>query len=175
MAVQGLGHVGWCLCGLLRDAGAQLLVTDIAADTVQRAVDQFGAVAVAPDAIYAAEADIFAPCAIGGILNADTIPQLQVQVVAGGANNQLATAADAAALHERGILYAPDFVANGGGIINVATEILRISDRQGFVDERLAALQSTLTAIFQQAEADNTSPDAVAIATVLAKMADKAA
>lgn len=175
VSVQGLGHVGWYLCQFLHEAGAKLVVTDIDASRVDRAVAEFGATAVALDEIYAAEADIFAPCAIGGILNADTIAQLKVSIVAGGANNQLATAADGAALHARGILYAPDFVANGGGIINVATEILKIADREGFVADKLQALDATLSAILTQARAENTSPDAVAVAAVQAKMAQKAA
>lgn len=175
VAVQGLGNVGWHLCDLLNMAGASLIITDTDATRVAKAVTVFGAQAVEPDQIYTVEADIFAPCAIGGILNATTIPLLKVAIVAGGANNQLATPQDATALHDRGILYAPDFVANGGGIINVATEILEISDRTAFVDEKLAALDLTLQAILRQAKAENTSPDAVAIATVRAKMARPAA
>lgn len=175
IAVQGLGHVGWYLCRFLSEAGAKLIVTDIDATRVEQAVSEFGARPVALDEIYGVQADIFAPCAIGGILNPATIPQLKADIVAGGANNQLASPADAAALHERGILYAPDFVANGGGIINVATEILKIADREGFVAEKLAALDATLATILQQARTENTSPDAVAAATVRARMAKKAA
>lgn len=113
---------------------------------MERAIEEFGAKAVPLAEIYSAEADVFAPCAIGGILNARTIPQLKADIVAGGANNQLATAEDGAALHARGILYAPDFVANGGGIINVATEIQKIKDREGFVAEKLQALDETMPA-----------------------------
>lgn len=175
VAVQGLGHVGWYLCQFLHQAGARLIVTDVNTAQIDKAVDAFGATAVAPDAIYGVEADIFAPCAIGGILNAQTIPQLKADIVAGGANNQLATAADAAALHTRGILYAPDFVANGGGIINVATEILRIKDRKGFVAGKLQALDETMESILTQAEAAGVSPADMAIATVQAKMAKASA
>lgn len=175
IAVQGLGHVGWYLCRFLSEAGAKLIVTDIDATRVEQAVSEFGARPVALNEIYGVQADIFAPCAIGGILNPATIPQLKADIVAGGANNQLASPADAAALHERGILYAPDFVANGGGIINVATEILKIADREGFVAEKLAALDATLATILQQARTENTSPDAVAAATVRARMAKMAA
>ncbi|MFW8636230.1 Glu/Leu/Phe/Val family dehydrogenase [Cribrihabitans pelagius] len=175
VSVQGLGNVGWYLCKFLHEAGAKLVVTDIDAGRVERAVAEFGARPAGLDEIYGVQADIFAPCAIGGILNAGTIPQLKVNIVAGGANNQLATAEDGAALHERGILYAPDFVANGGGIINVATEILKIADQKGFVADKLAALDATMGAILRQAKAENVSPDAVAINTVRAKMADKAA
>ncbi len=175
VSVQGLGHVGWYLCEFLHDAGAKLIVTDTVADRVSRAVETFGAEAVAIDAIYGVEADIFAPCAIGGILNETTIAQLKVSVVAGGANNQLATAADGAALHAKGILYAPDFVANGGGIINVATEIQQISDREGFVSEKLAALDVTLKSILNQAAAANISPADVATKAVQTKISEQAA
>ncbi|WP_323783515.1 Leu/Phe/Val dehydrogenase [Leisingera sp.] len=171
VAVQGLGHVGWYLCQFLHAAGAKLVVTDIDAARVEQAIEAFGARAMPLGEIYSAKADVFAPCAIGGILNSQTIPQLKAEIVAGGANNQLATEADAAALHARGILYAPDFVANGGGIINVATEILRIGDRKGFVAEKLQALDETMASILIQAEAADVSPAEMAIATVQAKMA----
>ncbi|WP_424976826.1 Glu/Leu/Phe/Val family dehydrogenase [Leisingera sp. S232] len=170
VAVQGLGHVGWHLCKFLTKAGAKLIVTDIDETRVKMAIAEFGTKAVPLADIYSTEADVFAPCAIGGILNAQTIPQLKTEIVAGGANNQLATAADAAALHDRGILYAPDFVANGGGIINVASEIRRIKDREGFVAEKLQALDETMAAILTQAKAADVSPAQMAIATVKAKI-----
>lgn len=175
VAIQGLGNVGWHLCDLLSMAGASLIITDTDATRVSRAEAVFGGRSVDPDKIYSVEADIFAPCAIGGILNATTIPRLNVAIVAGGANNQLATSQDGADLHARGILYAPDFVANGGGIINVATEILKISNRAAFVEEKLIALDLTMQAILGQARAENISPDSVAIATVQVKMARSAA
>lgn len=170
VSVQGLGHVGYYLCGYLHEAGAKLVVTDVTQAQIDKAVAEFGATAVAPEAIYGVEADIFAPCAIGGILNAQTIPQLKVAIVCGGANNQLATQADGQALHDAGILYAPDFVANGGGIINVATEIEQIADRETYVAEKLAALDLTMAQILKQAKVEDQSPDAVAVSTVLAKM-----
>ncbi|WP_282077594.1 Glu/Leu/Phe/Val family dehydrogenase [Epibacterium ulvae] len=175
VAVQGLGHVGWYLCELLTDAGAELIVCDINDAHVEQAIERFGCSAVPTSEIYSVDADIFSPCAIGGVLNSETIPQLKVAMVVGGANNQLATPEDGRALHERGILYAPDFVANGGGIINVATEIQRISDRSTFVSQKLSALEQTLTQILRQATAENVSPDAIAIATVSEKMAKLAA
>jgi leucine dehydrogenase len=175
VAVQGLGHVGWHLCRLLRDAGAELIVTDVDASRLEKAKADFGARPVATTKIYSVQADIFAPCAIGGILNAETIPQLRVGIVAGGANNQLATSEDAQALQARGILYAPDFIANGGGIINVATEILQITDRDTYVSEKLSALDATMAEVLNQARQQNISPDAVAISTVKAKMAQAAA
>lgn len=170
VSLQGLGHVGWYLCKLLTEAGAQLIVTDVNTAQVDKAVTEFGATAVAPDEIYGVQADIFAPCAIGGILNSKTIAQLKVSIVCGGANNQLATAEDGTALHHASILYTPDFVANGGGIINVATEIEKVADRETYVADKLSALDATLAMILSQAKAEDKSPDAVAISAVLAKM-----
>ncbi len=162
VAVQGLGHVGMHLCALLHGAGVRLSVTDMVNASVAEAVDTFDAHPVAPSDILTTQADILAPCAIGGILNEQTIPQLRVNAIAGGANNQLATADDGTRLHARGILYAPDFVANGGGIINVATEILRIKAREAFVADKLAALDATMDSIHTRAIRADVSPNDVA-------------
>ena len=121
--VQGLGNVGHFLCRELNAAGAILIVTDIDAARVERARSDFGATAVEPAAIYAQAGDIFAPCALGGIVNDETIPQLKVQIVSGAANNQLLEERHGDELERRGILYAPDFVANAGGVINVYGEV----------------------------------------------------
>ncbi len=123
IAVQGLGHVGYFLCKELHAHGAILVVTDIDAVRVKRAVDEFGARAVDLDQIYSVQADIFAPCALGGILNDTTISKLRVEIVAGAANNQLLEERHGVELEQRGILYAPDFVANAGGVINVYSEL----------------------------------------------------
>lgn len=123
VAVQGVGHVGYYLCENLAAEGARLIVTDIHEDRVGRCVDDFGAEAVKPDQIYSVDADIFAPCALGAIVNSKTIPQLRVKIIAGAANNQLEKEEDAQALQERGILYAPDYVINAGGLINVYSEL----------------------------------------------------
>jgi leucine dehydrogenase len=123
ISVQGLGNVGYYLCRELHAAGAKLIVTDIDPARVKRAVDDCRARAVEPDSIYAAQADIFAPCALGGIINDQTIPLLTVQIVSGGANNQLLEERHGDELEKRGILYAPDFVANAGGVINVYSEL----------------------------------------------------
>ncbi|PIV73784.1 MAG: amino acid dehydrogenase [Rhodobacteraceae bacterium CG17_big_fil_post_rev_8_21_14_2_50_65_11] len=170
VALQGLGHVGWQLAGLLHEAGAGLIVADMDRARCDTAAGAFGAEVVAVDRILSVEADILAPCAIGGVLNAKTVPGLRVKAVAGGANNQLATPADGDALHARGILYAPDYVANAGGIINVATEILRIDDRAGFVAEKLGEAEATLDAILTRAAAEGLAPHRVADETVLARM-----
>ncbi len=175
VSVQGLGHVGHNLCEMLNDAGAGLIVTDINADQVKRVAEQFSAQPVAPDAIFAAKADIFAPCAIGGILNETSIPLLNVAAVAGGANNQLATVMDGKRLHQRGILYAPDFVANGGGIINVATEILQIPDSEVWVESKLCALDRTMDRVLTRARQLDVSPNDVAESIVDEALSQKAA
>ena len=123
VAVQGLGHVGYDLCRQLHEVGAKLIVTDISDTMVKRAVEEFGATAVAPQDIVASECDVFAPCALGAVISDDTIPLLRCKVVAGSANNQLAEERHGDLLHEKGILYAPDYVINSGGLINVADEL----------------------------------------------------
>ncbi len=124
VAVQGLGHVGTYLCDFLHKEGAQLYVTDIDADRVKNAVERFGATAVAPDEIYDVEADIFAPCALGAIINDETLDRFKFKIIAGAANNQLRDEKiHGQNLKEKGILYAPDYVINSGGLINVANEI----------------------------------------------------
>ena len=123
--VQGIGHVGKYLCDELAAVGAKLKVHDIRADRAEEIKKKYGAQIVGAEEVYTTKADIFAPCALGAILNDDTIPKLQVEVVAGGANNQLLERdRHAAALEKRGILYAPDFVANAGGVINVYSELV---------------------------------------------------
>jgi leucine dehydrogenase len=124
VAVQGLGNVGWHLCEMLHEAGAKLIVTDINKDVVAKAQSQFGAELVGVDDIYGVQADIFAPCALGAILNDQTIVQLKAKVVAGSANNQLKEARHGLMLQDRGILYAPDYAINAGGVINVGHEKL---------------------------------------------------
>ena len=123
VAVQGCGHVGYNLCRFLNEEGARLVVTDIDAEKVKRAVEDFRARAVGLDEIYGVQAEVFAPCALGAVLNDTTIAQLKVRVVAGGANNQLADERHGDLLEEKGILYAPDYVINAGGLINVNSEL----------------------------------------------------
>jgi leucine dehydrogenase len=124
VAIQGLGHVGGELAALLAKAGAKLVVTDIDEKRIQQIVQQHGASAVRADDIYDVECDIFAPCALGGGLNDKTIPRLRCPIVAGAANNQLGDEQiHGDQLQKLGILYAPDFVINAGGLINVANEL----------------------------------------------------
>ncbi|HQU70352.1 MAG TPA: Glu/Leu/Phe/Val dehydrogenase dimerization domain-containing protein [Albidovulum sp.] len=175
VALQGLGHVGSALAVLLHGAGAKLIVSDIDAARTARAAESLGAEVVPGEMIHAVEAEIFAPCAIGAILNPRSIPELRASVVAGAANNQLATPEDGRALHAKGILYAPDFVANGGGIINVAAEILRTADRGPWVEAKLAALDATLGAIYDTARRENRAPSDVAEAVAEARIRAEAA
>jgi leucine dehydrogenase len=122
--VQGLGNVGNYLCRELNAAGAKLIVTDIRQERVDYAVKSYGATPISHDGFFSQQADIFAPCALGAILNDDTIPQLKVEIVCGGANNQLLEPKrHGEALEMRSIMYAPDFVANAGGVINVYSEL----------------------------------------------------
>jgi leucine dehydrogenase len=123
IAVQGVGNVAFTLCRHLHEEGAQLIVTDINKEAVQRAVDEFGARAVDPNEIYGVDCDIYAPCALGAVINDDTIPQIKAKVIAGAANNQLKDTAHGDTIHEMGIVYAPDYVINAGGVINVADEL----------------------------------------------------
>jgi leucine dehydrogenase len=123
VAIQGLGHVGFHLASALHLAGATLIVTDIDDKRIARVVEATGATVVGRDEIFGVQADIFAPCALGGIINDGTIPQLKVEIVAGAANNQLLEDRHGDELDRRGILYAPDYVANAGGVINVYSEL----------------------------------------------------
>lgn len=173
VAVQGLGHVGLELAVLLKAAGAHLIVSDVNAARAGQAAQWLGAEVVEPGAILSVKADILAPCAVGGILNAQTIADLRVEAVCGGANNQLATPADAGRLAERDILYAPDYIVNAGGIINVATEILSLPDRAGFVEEKLADTQATLEAVLEEAKRAGRTPVAVADEIVARRIAPR--
>ncbi len=123
IAIQGVGNVAYSLCEYLHEEGAQLIVTDINKEAVQRAVEAFGATAVDPDDIYGVECDIYAPCALGATINDKTIPLLKARVIAGSANNQLKETRHGDLIHELGIVYAPDYVINSGGVINVADEL----------------------------------------------------
>ncbi|SDH36023.1 branched-chain amino acid dehydrogenase [Alteribacillus bidgolensis] len=123
IAVQGVGNVSYHLCKLLNEEGAVLIVTDIHKESVERAVRDFNAKAVDPDSIFDVECDIFSPCALGAVINDDTINRLKAKVIAGAANNQLKKDEHGEMLHEKDIVYAPDYVINAGGVINVADEL----------------------------------------------------
>src|SRR5215207_10287238 len=123
VAVQGLGHVGYHLCELLDDEGANLIVCDLHEEVVERAVREFGAKPVEPDEILSIPCDVLAPCALGAVVNDESLPRFRCSIIAGSANNVLLEARHGEALAERGILYAPDYVINAGGLINVADEL----------------------------------------------------
>lgn len=152
VAIQGVGNVGYHLARELDELGAQLIVTDVSDAAITRCVDEFGATSVAPNDIYGVDCDVFAPCALGAVLNDTTIPQLQCQIVAGASNNQLAEDRHGAELLERGILYAPDYAINAGGLINVAQEY------EGYDAEAARAkctgIYDTMLSIFARARAE---------------------
>ena len=132
IAVQGCGNVARFLIGHLAEAGATIYVTDIVAEKVQLMVDKYGVESVAPEDIYDVECEIYCPCALGATVNDDTVPRLKCKIVAGAANNQCLTVEHGDRLRERGLVYAPDFVLNAGGIINVSVEL----EPDGYNEER---------------------------------------
>ena len=152
VALQGCGNVGYHLASHLVEAGARLIVSDVDGSKSDRLVKEFGATVVSPDEIYRQQAEVFAPCALGGIINDETIPQLKVEIVTGGANNQLLEARHGDELHRLGILYAPDYAANAGGIINGCRELLgwEASQSAAKVDE----IYETVLDICKTAEAE---------------------
>jgi len=153
VSVQGAGHVGYYLLKELHEAGAKLVVTDIDVERVKQVVAEFGARSVAPEEIYGVQADVFAPCALGGIINDATIPQLACEIVAGGANNVLLEERHGVVLEERGILYAPDYVANAGGVINVYSELAGWSSARAF--RKADEIYDTILKVFAIAKHDN--------------------
>lgn len=149
IAIQGCGHVGYHLARGLHKAGARLVVTDAAADRANRVGREFGAQVVAPTEIESAKVDVFAPCAFGGGLSSRTIPTLHCKAVAGAANNQLLTDADGELIEKQGVVYAPDFIANAGGLIYLGQEVLGWSvDR---VTAKLDGIFDTLSEVFEMA------------------------
>ncbi len=158
--VQGAGGVGGRLIELLAESDATIIATDLDRRRLELLASQ-GIHVVAPDAAITTECDVLAPCAVGGILNAETIPHLRCRAIAGGANNQLASPSDADLLRERGIAYAPDFVINAGGVMHGAgLEELHWSRAE--LDANLAAIGSSVYEIFQRAERDGISTDTAA-------------
>ncbi|GAB4073509.1 branched-chain amino acid dehydrogenase [Barrientosiimonas marina] len=153
VAVQGAGNVAYALSDYLHQEGARIIVTDINEQAVQRVVDDFGAEAVAPDDIYSVDCDIFAPCALGGVLNDETIPQLKAKAIAGSANNQLKADAHGDKLHEMGIVYTPDFILNSGGVINVSDELNGYNEKRAM--KKVGAIYDNLLQVFSIARRDN--------------------
>ena len=149
VAIQGLGNVGYRLAAHLHEAGAKLWVTDLHTPAVERCAQEFGATPVSMDAIFGVDVDVFAPCALGAILNDSSIPQLKAKVIAGAANNQLAESRHDRLLAQRGILYAPDYVINAGGIIDIFYEGPHYD--QAKVKAHLDRIGETLATIFERA------------------------
>jgi leucine dehydrogenase len=150
-AVQGLGHVGFHVVKHLRDAGAKVFVTDMHKDRVEECV-KLGAEAVSMDDIYKADAKVYVPCALGATVNEKTIPQFKFEIIAGAANNQLATNECGDVVHKKGILYAPDYAINAGGLMNVSIEL------QGYDRERanrmVTGIYDIMGNIFKVADRD---------------------
>jgi leucine dehydrogenase len=168
VAVQGCGNVGGSLARLLAQAGASVLVSDIDLDRANAVARDTGGRTVPTDQIYDVAADILAPCALGGILNSNTIPQLSVAIVAGGANNQLAEEADADTLAARNILYVPDFVANAGGVMNGCREVLGWD--QAASHRRVDGIFDTVLEVLQTAEREQITPHQAAYQLALRRL-----
>jgi len=160
VAVQGAGGVGYHLCGMLAAAGARLKVADVLPRALERVCDEFKAAPVPAVQVLEEQADVLAPCALGAILDARSTRKLRVPVVAGAANNQLATPEDGEALRAAGILYAPDYVINAGGIISVAREYYGGTEAQ--VIEDIQGIPARLTEIFERARREGRAPNEVA-------------
>ncbi|MBY4677545.1 Leu/Phe/Val dehydrogenase [Marinobacterium arenosum] len=160
VAVQGVGNVGFRLAQHLHTAGAELFVSDIHQDQLDRAVAELGATVVPSDQILTLNVDVIAPCAMGAILNDEIIPQLKAAVVAGAANNQLAEARHDAMLRQRGILYAPDFAINAGGIIDIFYE--RVGHTPEKVTAHIETIADTLNELFDRADESGRPTGAIA-------------
>ena len=168
IGVQGLGHIGMELVKLLRERGARLYVTDLDAALVQRAVSEYGAQAVSPEAIFDTAVDVFAPCAVEGAINAQTLPRIKAKVICGTANNQLADLSIGDALHERGTLWVPDYAVNAGGVMNVSLEL------DGYNRERamrlIRSIYHNVGKILDKSERENVSTQRAADAIAEARI-----
>lgn len=154
VAVQGLGGVGYALCGLLAADGASLRVADIRPETVHLACREFDALASQPNEILFERVDVLSPCALGAVFDANTIPRVQATIIAGAANNQLATVEDGVRLHTAGVLYAPDYVINAGGIISVGREYLGGASAAS-IEAEIRKIPERLTQIFERSQVEN--------------------
>jgi glutamate dehydrogenase/leucine dehydrogenase len=144
-------------CKRLAEAGAKLKISDIVVERAQGIAEELGGVAVEPDDVYDEPCDVFSPCAVGGVLNSETIPRLRCKGVAGAANNQLESREDGQRLHRQGILYAPDFVCNSGGAVALTgLEALGMSD--DYVARKILSIRDNLRSIFEEAKQNDESP-----------------
>ena len=172
VAIQGCGNVARFLCGHLAEAGAELIVTDIVQDKVQLMVDKYGAKPASPEEIYDIECDVFCPCALGAVINDDTIPRLKCKIVAGGANNVLLTEEHGDRLRESNILYAPDFVINAGGIINVSVELEPDGYNEQRALEKVRNIHNAVRDILDTADRENVATNRAAILLAERKLED---
>jgi leucine dehydrogenase len=161
VAVQGVGHVGLHLCRRLHEAGAELVVADVNRDNLKLTSDELPVTVVPPAEILFADVDVLAPCALGNVLTSQTIPKIKARIIAGAANNQLSTEADGARLADRDILYAPDYVINAGGIINVAHEYYDGSSEDE-VRADVARIPERLEKIFNEAKTSKQPTNVIA-------------
>lgn len=152
IAVQGVGSVSYTLLKHLHEEGANLIVTDINEESVNKAVKDFGAKAVAVDEIYSVDCDIFSPNALGAVINDDTIPLIKAKLIAGAANNQLAEERHGDILHAKGVIYAPDYVVNAGGLINVADELNGYNRERAL--KKVETIYDNITKVFEIVERD---------------------
>ncbi|HSB07980.1 MAG TPA: Glu/Leu/Phe/Val dehydrogenase [Blastocatellia bacterium] len=150
VAIQGCGNVGYHLARELHAAGAQLYVADLDSERVRRTMTDFNASSISLDSIYSADVDVFAPCALGGVINDQTIPQLRAEIICGAANNQLLEARHGDLVEARGILYAPDYVANGGGVLSGGADLFGWPVER--VRERVLGIYDTLLSVFETAK-----------------------
>ncbi len=175
VAIQGAGHVGAYLADKLAADGANLVIADVNEAAVAAVAARTGARIVSPEAIFDVEADVFAPCALGGAISQATLLRLKGRIVAGGANNQLAGPEVGRALYERGLIYAPDFVINGGGIINVAAEIRGLEAGEAYdpawVEMKLGRLTETLDEILERSLRERRPTHDIAIEIAQARIA----
>lgn len=160
VAIQGVGNVGFALAELLHREGARLLVSDVDQHKVEQARRAFGAESITPEHFFDTECDILAPCGLGAVLNDSTIPNLNCDIVAGSANNQLADARHGKMLHDKGILYAPDYVINAGGLIKVSLGHLHRSEQS--IKTKTWGIGQTLLQIFERSKTDNLPPSVIA-------------
>ena len=176
VAIQGVGHVGGILADKLHAAGAKLVVTDVNEAQARAVAERTGAELTRPDAIFDAHAQVFAPCALGGAINMETLPRLKARVIAGGANNQLASLEAGRALYEKGLTYAPDYVINGGGIINVAAEIRALDQDEAYdpawVEAKLSRLMQTLDEVLQRSKDEHRPTHEIAGEIARARIAE---
>jgi leucine dehydrogenase len=152
IAVQGVGNVAYTLCKHLHAEGASLVVTDINKEAVERVVNHFNAKAVDPNDIYRVDCDIFSPCALGGVINDQTIPQLKAKAIAGAANNQLKESRHGDSIHDKGIVYTPDYVINAGGVINVADELNGYNSERAL--KKVEGIYDNVSKVFEIAKRD---------------------